>query len=225
MLMRDEAYIGVLIDDLITKGTKEPYRMFTSRAEYRILLRQDNADIRLTPKSHELGLADEKRMRNVSAKMEQTERVMAHLRATSVAPEDINPLLESKQSSPVKQKVKLHQILARPQVSMTELRDTLPELNAEFSTMETERETSIEQAEIRIKYQGYLDQERERADKLQGLENIRLNPDFDYSKLAALSSEAREKLARVKPATIGQAARISGVSPSDVNVLMVYLGR
>lgn len=225
VLMRDEAYIGVLIDDLITKGTEEPYRMFTSRAEYRILLRQDNADLRLTPRSHELGLASETRLRNVEAKMRQTEDVMKYLAKTSVTPEAINPLLEERNSSPIKQKVKLQQILSRPQVSIEDLRTTLPEFAQSLDSMEVEREPSIEQAEIRVKYKGYLDQERDRADKLQGLENLKLNPDFDYSKLGALSSEAREKLGQVKPATIGQAARISGVSPSDVSVLMVYLGR
>lgn len=225
VLMRDEAYIGVLIDDLITKGTKEPYRMFTSRAEYRILLRQDNADLRLTPKSFELGLASAERMRRVETKIAQTDEVLKTLRKTSVAPESINPMLTERGSSPIRQKMKAYGIVARPQVQLADVMEVVPEIAESFAGMEIEKEASLEQAEIQIKYQGYLEQEKERADKLKALENIRLNPDFDYTKLAALSSEAREKLLKVKPATIGQAARISGVSPSDVNVLMVYMGR
>jgi len=222
VLHRSEAYIGVLIDDLINKGTEEPYRMFTSRAEYRILLRQDNADIRLTEKSYALGLADEDRYQRVQDKIRVSKEVMNLLQQTSVAPEEINPFLEFKGSAPVNQKTRLDKIISRPHISVSELmehvtsvRTLLAEIDAEF----------IEQAEINIKYEGYIQREKEMADKLSRLEDVKLLPDLDYRAMQSLSSEAREKLSRLKPRTLGQASRISGVSPADISVLMVFLGR
>lgn len=223
VLGREEAYIGVLIDDLITKGTEEPYRMFTSRAEYRILLRQDNADQRLTPRGYELGLAGEKRMRNLEKKRHQVAELDKWLKNHSVEPQMINPLLAEQGTSPIKQKLKLDNILARPQISFEDL------MNYEaLSNFVLDNEFSREvweQVEIKHKYKGYIDKERENADKLSKLEDVEIPASFDYSKLKSMSYEAREKLAQVKPQNIRQAKRVSGVSPADINVLLVYMGR
>ena len=223
ILKRDQAYIGVLIDDLINKGTDEPYRMFTSRAEYRILLRQDNADIRLTPLAYKLGIrGSEHRMLDVEAKLEAEKEIREYFSTTSVAPDDINELLNSIKSSPLNQKVKLKQILLRPHINISNLSDHLPDL---YEFIEKYHKTFIEYSEIRIKYEGYINREKELAEKMDRLEEIKINPDFDYNKLKSLSFEAREKLLKIKPVTIGQASRISGVSPSDISVLLVHLGR
>ena len=221
ILNRDEAYIGVLIDDLITKGTEEPYRMFTSRAEYRLLLRQDNADIRLTEKSHKIGLADEKRLRNVENKIAASNELEEYLKSTSLKPGIINPILASIESSPVDQAYRASQILTRPNMTLEKLSeiDFIGEKTKEFT------EEVKEQAEINIKYKGYIEKEKENVAKLNRLETIRIPEDFDYTKIGSLSSEAKQKLNKIQPKTIAQAARISGVSPSDINVLLIYLGR
>jgi tRNA uridine 5-carboxymethylaminomethyl modification enzyme len=222
ILTRSEAYIGVLIDDLVTKGTDEPYRMFTSRAEYRVLLRQDNADVRLTPRSFELGLASKERYDRVKEKNMQAEQIMKFFREESISPEEINPYLESIGSSPINQKVKMFGVLLRPGVSVN---DFVRSSSAVKNFTQNFRAESLEQAEILMKYEGYISKEYEMAEKLQRLEEIKLHDDFDYSRLTSLSTEAREKLSKVRPNTIGQASRISGVSPSDVSILLVYLGR
>lgn len=223
ILKRNEAYIGVLIDDLITKGTEEPYRMFTSRAEYRTLLRQDNADFRLTPKGFDLGLASEKRLRRMEVKQKQSEDFVSFFRATSVKPEDANPVLELKNSSPVKQSDKMFKLFARPNITIEDMRqfETVEQYIQEH---ELDREV-IEQTEIQVKYSGYIEKERNNADKLNRLENVKIPRDFDYEKLKSMSSEAKQKLSKIQPVTISQASRISGVSPADVSVLLVYLGR
>ncbi|MEO0528621.1 MAG: tRNA uridine-5-carboxymethylaminomethyl(34) synthesis enzyme MnmG [Bacteroidota bacterium] len=223
ILRRDEAYIGVLIDDLITKGTEEPYRMFTSRAEYRTLLRQDNADLRLTPKAYAIGLAKEDRLRRMEEKRRKSEDFITFFKTTSVSPEDINPILESVPSSPVKQSDKMFKVFSRPKVTM----DHMMRLNA-VSNFVFDKGLSrevMEQAEIQVKYSGYIEKEKSNADKLHRLENIKIPDDFDYNKLKSLSFEAREKLNAVRPVTISQASRISGVSPSDISVLLVFMGR
>ena len=220
-LGRSEAYIGVLIDDLVTKGTDEPYRMFTSRAEYRILLRQDNADLRLTEKGHSIGLASDKRMRKVEEKAEATKAVTNYLENESIKPENINKTLEANNSSSVKQKTKLSKILSRPQIK---IEDFLKIKSIKEKLSEFEQE-AVEQAEIQIKYNGYIAREEETAQKLNKLEGIKIPENFNYSKLGAISSESREKLSAIQPKSIGQASRISGVSPSDVNILLVYMGR
>ena len=220
-LSRSEAYIGVLIDDLITKGTDEPYRMFTSRAEYRILLRQDNADLRLTQKGYELGLASKERMEKVKQKRKSTEDAIQFLQKESIAPEIINNTLEKNNSAPIKQKTKLDKILSRPQIKIQDYLTIQPikeKLNA-FS------KEAVEQAEILIKYNGYIAREKETANKLSKLENIQIPQTFDYRKIQALSSESKEKLSAIAPSSIGQASRISGVTPSDINILLVYMGR
>lgn len=223
ILKRSEAYIGVLIDDLVNKGTKEPYRMFTSRAEYRILLRQDNADIRLTPLAHKLGIrGTEERMERVKAKINAAAAIEKYFEETSVAPEDINAYLESKDSAPLRQKVKLHGVLLRPNIGMEDLQIVLTELNNFLNQYDRE---FVELAEINMKYEGYIRREQELVDKMNRLEEVRLLENFDYSKLVSLSAEAREKLNRIKPRTIGQASRISGVTPADVSVLLVHMGR
>ena len=220
-LGRSEAYIGVLIDDLVTKGTDEPYRMFTSRAEYRILLRQDNADLRLTEKGHTMGLASDERMKKVEEKAEATKAVTAYLENESITPETINSTLEANNSSAIKQKTKLAKILSRPQIK---IEDFLKINSIQEKLKEFEQE-AIEQAEIQIKYNGYIAREEETAQKLNKLEGIKIPENFNYSKLGAISSESREKLSTIQPKSIGQASRISGVSPSDINVLLVYMGR
>ncbi len=222
VLQRSEAYIGVLIDDLVTKGTDEPYRMFTSRAEYRILLRQDNADVRLTPKSFELGLASKERYERVKEKNLQAAQIIKFFREESISPEEINPLLESIGTPPLSQKVKMFGVLSRPGIS---LNDFVRCSSAVKTFTENFRAESLEQAEILMKYEGYIGKENEMAEKLHRLEEIKLHDDFDYQRLTSLSKEAREKLSRVRPNTIGQASRISGVNPSDVSILLVYLGR
>ena len=223
ILKSNEAYIGVLIDDLITKGTEEPYRMFTSRAEYRTLLRQDNADLRLTPKGFEIGLASKERMERVLEKQRKTDLLIAFLENASVKPEEINPILESKDLALVSQSLKLFKIATRPQLSFDDLKDIA--VLKEFVDANAIDEEIIEQAEIHLKYSGYIEKEKTNADKLNRLENVLIPSSFDYHKLGSLSFEAREKLSKIKPTSISQASRISGVSPSDVSVLLVYMGR
>lgn len=222
ILKRDEAYIGVLIDDLITKGTKEPYRMFTSRAEYRILLRQDNADVRLTPLSHKIGLATDLQLRLVEQKQKSLKALMKKLDNSSVTPDETNNYLSESGTANIKQKVKISNILSRPQVNIKSFAQAVPTIN---SLITNEDPTVIEQAEILIKYQGYIDREKEMAEKMTRLEEVKLNEEMDYFQFKSLSSEAREKLNSIKPRTLGQASRISGVSPSDISVLMIHLGR
>jgi len=223
ILKRDEAYIGVLIDDLITKGTEEPYRMFTSRAEYRTLLRQDNADLRLTPKSYELGLATKERLALMEGKERDASDFVSFFRNTSFSPEEMNPILEEVKSSPVRQADKMFKVFSRPKVTM----EHMMRLDAvsEYVTSHELGNEVLEQAEIQVKYSGYIAKEKANADKLLRLENIKIPDDFDYRKLKSLSYEAREKLEAIRPVTISQASRISGVSPSDVSVLLVFLGR
>ena len=223
ILGRDEAYIGVLIDDLINKGTEEPYRMFTSRAEYRILLRQDNADQRLIDKGYELGLVSEERMTAYQTKMEKVRGLHKWLLNHSVEPSAVNGILEAKGTAAIKQKIKIHNILGRPQIAFEDLLE-YDEVANYVIDHKIEREV-WEQVQITLKYQGYIDKEKENAKKLDRLENLNIPGDFDYSKLASLSLEAKEKLSKIKPESIKQAKRISGVSPSDINVLLVYMGR
>ena len=223
ILKRSDAYIGVLIDDLVNKGTKEPYRMFTSRAEYRILLRQDNADLRLSPLAKELGIRDmDDRMERVNTKKEAAKAITKFFQKTSVAPSLVNPYLESIGSSPLKQSVKMEQVLLRPKLSMNALRDVIPAVEAFLSNYEQE---FINQAEVSLKYRGYITKEKEMVQKMNRLETVRISDNFDFHQLVSLSSEAREKLSKMKPMTIGQASRISGVAPSDISVLLVHLGR
>ena len=221
ILSRSEAYIGVLIDDLVTKGTDEPYRMFTSRAEYRILLRQDNADIRLTQKGREIGLVKDIRMAKLDEKLNNTKEALTYFETESINPDDINPILESNNSRPIIQKNKVGKILSRPQIKFEDLLKvkTIKEKTKNIS------QEGLEQAEIQIKYNGYIEREKATVIKLNKLEGIKIPKTFDYSKLNAISSESREKLNQIKPETIGQASRISGVSPSDVNILLVFMGR
>ncbi len=223
VLRRDEAYIGVLIDDLITKGTKEPYRMFTSRAEFRTLLRQDNADYRLTPKGHALGLADDTRMKRMEQKYASSDSFIKFFKTTSVLPEEINPILERNDSALASQSDKLFKFFSRPNISMNEMRDVASVENyIQSQTLDVE---VLEQVEIQVKYSGYIEKEKNNAEKLTRLEGIKIPKNFDYSKLKSLSYEAREKLTKIKPATISQASRISGVSPNDISVLLVFMGR
>ena len=223
ILKRNEAYIGVLIDDLITKGTEEPYRMFTSRAEYRTLLRQDNADFRLTPMSHKIGLASEQRLKKMENKLESSNHMIQFFKDTSVGHEEINPILESKNSALVSQSDKMFKIFSRPNITM----DDMSKVASVSEYMENhELDTEIlEQTEIQVKYSGYIQKEKNNADKLNRLEDVKIPAHFDYTNLKSLSFEAREKLNKVKPETISQASRISGVTPNDVSVLLVYMGR
>ncbi|WP_452602971.1 tRNA uridine-5-carboxymethylaminomethyl(34) synthesis enzyme MnmG [Pontimicrobium sp. MEBiC06410] len=223
ILQRNEAYIGVLIDDLITKGTEEPYRMFTSRAEYRTLLRQDNADFRLTPKGYNLGLASENRLRRMEKKQAQSEQFVKFFKDTSVKPEEANPVLEAKGSATVKQQGKMFKLFARPNIEMEDVRK-FKAVEDYITEHNLDREV-LEQTEIQVKYSGYIDKEKNNADKLTRLENIKIPPNFDYSKLKSMSLEAREKLNKIQPVTISQASRVSGVSPSDISVLLVFMGR
>ena len=223
ILSRSDAYIGVLIDDLITKGTEEPYRMFTSRAEYRLLLRQDNADIRLTKKGYKLGLAKIDRLEQLEKKEIETAALIKFLTIQSIDPKDINPVLEKLGSAVLKQKVKIKAVLSRPHITLTDLL-VCEELDRYLKVKKCTIE-AIEQAEIEIKYEGYLNKEKESAEKLSRLENIKIAKDFKFDKLHSISTEGREKLTAIQPKTIGQASRISGVSPSDINVLLIYLGR
>jgi tRNA uridine 5-carboxymethylaminomethyl modification enzyme len=222
ILQRSEAYIGVLIDDLVTKGTDEPYRMFTSRAEYRILLRQDNADIRLTPMSFEIGLAKKDRLDRVTIKKKNTQEIISYFKKESIDPAEINPILEAINSAPISQKVKMFGVLTRPTITLLNFAIASPRVKEFISNFDLE---SIEQAEILMKYEGYISREHDLADKQSRLEDLILHDDFDYKRLTSLSAEAREKFSKIKPRTIGQASRISGVTPSDISVLMVYLGR
>lgn len=221
ILNRDEAYIGVLIDDLITKGTEEPYRMFTSRAEYRLLLRQDNADIRLTEKAYQLGLAKEERLIRVEEKIAKSQELEIFLRETSLKPGIINPILESIESNPVDQAYRASQFLTRPNITLEKLEeiDAIKEVSSKYS------DEVREQAEVNIKYKGYIEKEKENVAKLNRLENVKIPEDFDYLKISSLSAEAKQKMNNVRPKTVAQAGRISGVSPADINVLLVYLGR
>jgi tRNA uridine 5-carboxymethylaminomethyl modification enzyme len=221
-LSRSEAYIGVLIDDLITKGTEEPYRMFTSRAEYRILLRQDNADIRLTPLGYKLGLASEARMKRVEEKIANANSMIRFLREQSISPDEANVFLDSIGSAPINQKVKLTSILSRPNISIWDIIKISSAANEFLSQYGKE---DIEQAEIKIKYEGYIQRESELADKMQRLDHVVLDDDINYHQLASLSKEAKEKLSKMRPKSLGQASRISGISPADISVLMIYMGR
>lgn len=225
VLRRDEAYIGVLIDDLITKSVDEPYRMFTSRAEYRILLRQDNADARLTEKGYEIGLATEERLNHYKNKYERINELVDFLKNTNISPDRINGLLESKGTPGIANKMRLAQILTRPQISLTDMINVIDNLKNEYDLSNESIRNIVEEAEIIVKYEGYIDKEREVADKLNRLENVKLSPDFDYYALNSLTMEAREKLTKHKPQTLGQASRISGISPADISVIAVYLGR
>ncbi|MDC0637367.1 tRNA uridine-5-carboxymethylaminomethyl(34) synthesis enzyme MnmG [Flavobacteriaceae bacterium] len=222
-LRRDEAYIGVLIDDLITKGTEEPYRMFTSRAEYRTLLRQDNADQRLTPKGHALGLASAERLHRMEEKYAQSDALIEFFKTTSIPPEDINPILERRSSALASQSDKLYKFYSRPNIVMEDMR-SLPVVD-ELVRKENFDTEVLEQTEIQIKYAGYIQKEKNNADKLTRLEGVKIPEAFDYSLLKSLSFEAREKLTKIKPTSISQASRISGVSPNDISVLLVYMGR
>lgn len=222
VLNRYEAYIGVLIDDLVTKGTDEPYRMFTSRAEYRLLLRQDNADVRLTPLAHEIGLASEERLKTVQKKVTEADSIISHFKNTSGRPEVWNPFLEKLASAPLVQKIRYNNILARPNISIADMLVADEELHLALGH---HSEEVLMQAEILMKYEGYIEREKENADKLRRLEDYKIRADFDFSQILGLGAEAREKLGKFRPATIGQASRISGITPSDVSVLLIYLGR
>ena len=223
ILRRDEAYIGVLIDDLITKGTEEPYRMFTSRAEYRTLLRQDNADLRLTPKGYDLGIASLARLQRMERKHNQSKDFVSFFRKQSVKPEEANPVLESKSSSPIKQSDKMFKIFSRPNITIDDVRKF--QAVEDYIREHDLNEEVIEQTEIQIKYSGYIEKEKNNADKLTRLEYVKIPKEFDYTQVKSMSYEAREKLHAVQPATVAQASRISGVSPNDISVLLVFLGR
>ena len=220
IMKRSESYIGVLIDDLVTKGTEEPYRMFTSRAEHRLLLRQDNADIRLTPIGHQLGLVNDERLEKVNRKVENSDTIIKYLKSTSIEPSAINNLLEELGTSTLAQNFKLFQLVTRPQVSLNDLRKVSSGLNDLLMQFDIE---TVEQAEIKAKYESYFEKELEIVGKMKKMEDQEINPDFDYSDMVSLSKEAREKLKKIKPRTLGQASRISGVSPSDISVIMVHL--
>ena len=222
-LKRDEAYIGVLIDDLITKGTEEPYRMFTSRAEYRTLLRQDNADFRLTPLSYGIGLASETRLRRMEHKLNESEKMVSFFKETSVTVAEANPILESKGTALISQGDKMFKVFSRPQI---DLEDILKFEKVQQYVQDNNLDQEIlEQAEIQVKYSGYIEKERNNADKLTRLEEVKIPENFDYSKIKSMSIEARQKLSKIRPITISQASRISGVSPSDISVLLIYMGR
>ncbi|HNX86223.1 MAG TPA: tRNA uridine-5-carboxymethylaminomethyl(34) synthesis enzyme MnmG [Bacteroidales bacterium] len=225
ILKRSEAYIGVLIDDLITKGTDEPYRMFTSRAEYRILLRQDNADFRLTPLAYQLGMVGEDRMERIRSKYDTIKNIRAFLNEESVCPEEINSLLAEKNTALLSQKTKYCNVLLRPQISLKDIVEKVEKARNFISSFPIEVEEEMEEVEIQVKYEGYIEKEQELAEKLIRLEYIKIPPDFDFHTITSLSSEAREKLSRIRPSTIGQASRISGVSPADISILIVFLGR
>ena len=225
VLKRSDAYIGVLIDDLITKGVDEPYRMFTSRAEYRILLRQSNADQRLTPLSHKIGLASEERYQVVQEKSEKINGVVRYLKKISVDPDIINSYLEASGTAVIDQKMKISSLLLRPQVSLAGLADNLPGLKNHLDSIHPFHDEILEETEILIKYEGYIEKEGELAQKLERLDSVSLKENFDYHRLSSLSFEAREKLSRIKPRSLGQASRIAGVSPADISILIVHLGR
>ncbi|WDF68781.1 tRNA uridine-5-carboxymethylaminomethyl(34) synthesis enzyme MnmG [Sphingobacterium oryzagri] len=220
ILKRSESYIGVLIDDLVTKGTEEPYRMFTSRAEHRLLLRQDNADIRLTPIAHKLGLVDDERLAKVNKKIQESDELVDYMRQHSVSAESMNPVLTEMGTSTINQKVRLISMLSRPQLSIQDLAKADESFATKINRFDEE---TVEQAEIKVKYESYFEKEMEIVNKMKKMEDKEINPDFDYKSLNSLSIEAREKLLKVKPRTLGQASRISGVSPSDISVLMVHM--
>lgn len=222
ILKRSESYIGVLIDDLVTKGTEEPYRMFTSRAEHRLLLRQDNADIRLSPIGHKIGLISDERLDKVKEKVKNADLIVAHLRSHSVSPNSINSLLEELGTSTISQNAKMFQLVTRPQIGFKELRTVDVKLDELLSLFDKE---TVEQAEIKVKYESYFEKELEIVNKMKRMEDQEINPEFNYGTLVSLSKEAREKLMRIKPRTLGQASRISGVSPSDISVIMVHMAR
>ena len=224
ILSRDEAYIGVLIDDLITKGTKEPYRMFTSRAEYRILLRQDNADLRLHEKAHKLGLLSQSKFDLVRSKIAETKSLSNYIKKLSVEPDKINPILQKKKSNEIKQKVKAPSIISRPFITINDVVESSETLQRFIKDLDYKNE-SLEQVEIDIKYKGYIDREKDLADKIKKLEYVEIPNDINYEKFSSLSNESKEKLNSVKPVNIGQASRISGIKPSDISILLVYLGR
>ncbi|MEC8610178.1 MAG: tRNA uridine-5-carboxymethylaminomethyl(34) synthesis enzyme MnmG [Bacteroidota bacterium] len=221
VLKRSEAYIGVLIDDLVTKGTDEPYRMFTSRAEYRILLRQDNADLRLTKLGADIGLVSKQRLDVLENKKNNIQHALSIFKKENVEPDEVNPVLKRNNSSEVKQKTRISKILSRPQITLSDLIE-LESVNSKTKTIDSE---SLEQVEIQIKYEGYIEREKETVHKTNKLEGIKIPSSFEYNKISAISAESREKLSNLKPETIGQASRISGVSPSDINILLVYMGR
>jgi tRNA uridine 5-carboxymethylaminomethyl modification enzyme len=223
ILKRNEAYIGVLIDDLITKGTEEPYRMFTSRAEYRTLLRQDNADARLTPKAFEIGLVSEKRMRRMEKKFAASDAMVSFFKETSIAVSETNPILEAKGSTPISQSDKMFKVFSRPQIDLEDFLK-FSKVAAYVEENDLDREI-LEQTEIQVKYSGYIEKERSNADKLTRLEDLKIPMDFDYNIIKSMSIEAKQKLSKIRPVTISQASRISGVSPSDISVLLVYMGR
>jgi tRNA uridine 5-carboxymethylaminomethyl modification enzyme len=223
ILKRDEAYIGVLIDDLITKGTEEPYRMFTSRAEFRTLLRQDNADFRLTPLSFEIGLASEKRLQRMEHKLNESEKMVAFFKETSITPAEANPILESKETALIDQSDKMFKMFSRPQIDLEDMMK-LDKVNEYIAANEIDLEI-LEQAEIQVKYSGYIEKERNNANKLLRLEDLKIPDDFDYNNIKSMSIEAKQKLSKIRPVTISQASRISGVSPSDISVLLIYMGR
>lgn len=225
VLSRSEAYIGVLIDDLITKGTNEPYRMFTSRAEFRILLRQDNADERLTPLGFEIGLADAAALERVERKKALTKQLKTKLREIGISPAQANPMLQKKESAPINQQVKASSLITRPHVTLSDLIEVNEEAALAVSEVFNSEPLAVEQTEILLKYEGYIQREEEQAQKHQRLENLSLPEKMDYTQIKSLSIEAKEKLSQIQPATIGQAARVSGVSPSDISVLLVHLGR
>lgn len=225
ILNRSDAYIGVLIDDLITKGTKEPYRMFTSRAEYRILLRQDNADVRLTPIGHEIGLADDEMLERVNKKVAGTDEFKKALKSIGVTPSMANPILTRKESAEISQQVKLSSLITRPQIDMNDVLEMSVEISELASELNLAHPDVVSQAEIQLKYEGYIEREEDQAKKMGRMEEVKIPDSMDYRALKSLSSEAKEKLSAIKPVTIGQAARVSGVSPSDITVLLIHLGR
>lgn len=222
ILKRSEAYIGVLIDDLISKGTQEPYRMFTSRAEFRTLLRQDNADLRLTEISYRMGLATEERMQKMLTKRREVEEAKALMSSIALEPTEINPFFESIESAPITEKQKMEKIILRPNVQLEAIRQQVPKVEQAFASF---GEESLEQAEIQVKYQVYIDKEKELVNRMSQMENLAIPEHFEYKKIVALGAEAREKLTKAKPKTLGQASRISGINPSDVQILMIYMGR
>uniref|UniRef100_UPI001B4DA5A3 FAD-dependent oxidoreductase n=1 Tax=Flavobacterium sp. TaxID=239 RepID=UPI001B4DA5A3 len=223
ILKRDEAYIGVLIDDLITKGTEEPYRMFTSRAEYRTLLRQDNADLRLTPKGYGIGLAKEDRLKRMEYKLDASEKFVTFFKETSIKAEVANPILEAKGSSLMTQGDKMFKVFSRPQIDLDDILKFEAVTNY-ISEHNLDQEV-IEQAEIQVKYSGYIEKEKNHADKVNRLEDVRIPDNYDFDKIKAISIEARQKLTKIRPTSIAQASRISGVSPSDISVLLIHMGR
>ncbi len=225
ILKRNEAYIGVLIDDLVTKGVDEPYRMFTSRAEYRILLRQDNADERLTEKSHSLGLASDLRLSRLNRKKLEVSQLLTKFKAESISPDEVNIMLESRESSKIKQKIKIYDLILRPEISIDDIKTVRPDIIILEDLNDMQLDEICEQTEIQIKYSGYIQKEQELAEKMIRLENLEIVNRFEYDKILSLSTESRQKLKRINPSTIGQASRIPGVSPADINILLVLLGR